>query len=185
MFEPIKGTKILVFGTCYSGGLVGGERDLHPDQDQKLVVMMASAENEPAYTPKPTLEGDGASLHTWYGAALIAGLTKENAADKFARADADKDGQVTAGELHVYAHAKVVDVSRQWGAKPGISDLPQNPRFAGPRFAGAGDFVVLDYVKKADQLKVHSATFIVPGLGGSQKSGDRCGGCDVDGCRKP
>jgi hypothetical protein len=116
LLGTIKGTKIVIISSCFSGSLIDEATELPGDN---TVVLVSTKKDQKSNTQSPMFAGSTRGFAIFMG-WIVAGLSDDGNGN--ARADADKNGEVTVQELFDYAAPK----TKASAAADGKTQDPQN-----------------------------------------------------------
>ena len=146
-FEDIEGQKVLVFLSCFSGGLTDGAQDLKALK--QTVVIMACGED----TYSHASSFPSGHVHYLFAEGLIDGLS-DDGFNGHAQADRNQDQTVTVLEWFTFAQERtrffVRSLKRDRRVKAEFSQEPE----IYPALDEAQDFTLLDY--KQGELYHHA-----------------------------
>ncbi len=176
LFAQLPGTKVLIFNSCFSGGLAADRpQDLlgtdAPAQRGGTIVLMACGTNEYSYGSNYSFAHNGSQtgpekFHSLFIGALLAGLEQDlqnpnPGRANLARADSNANGQVTVEEWFVFAEAQTTQAMLEM-TQSGTRDLTdgkgnitvhrnatQTPRLGESAVGLAARTVVFTYDKQA------------------------------------
>jgi hypothetical protein len=153
MFQRVTGRKVLVFNSCFAGGMIDGAADCRGDGRLVPGVFLASSQPDEAswmsggWLPVP-------HVHGWFSGGLINGLSA--AAPGRARADGAgggaPDGQVTVREWFTFADAE----TRRLATLADEVQRPLEDDSRAPAGAGSADLVLFSYTLDRTTLLDHS-----------------------------
>ncbi|MBI1743500.1 hypothetical protein HYR54_10610 [Candidatus Acetothermia bacterium] len=168
MFKDIKGILILVFDSCFSGGLDDGTKDLlRATGAQNIILLQACSTNQTAKAKGswPNINGAGAVVagkhgHGVFTGGLIEGLSDSMAGAGPANADTDPNppslaegrSTITLKEWFNYAVTQMPDYALSSGQTPEFAPMTRGGREIDP---DAGSRVIFAYRNGTTNLSAH------------------------------
>jgi hypothetical protein len=166
LFQGVSGRKVLVFDSCYSGGLVDGTSDFRGEGRlvQGIFLLSTRPDQEANYGGFFRWGTQANHTHWLFAGALITGLS---AADGRAAADGlPADGRITVNEWFVFAERLVRALVAERNARfPQSVARAQNPvldESRAPAGARAGDVVIFSYTPQETALLEHPGPALNP-----------------------
>jgi len=128
----VRGSKIVILNSCFSGGIAGGAADLLPTLPSTL-FLHASTEAQKSF-------GDFGNRvfghpHSFFLGSLVSGLLVDAARPGIAKADTNADGAVDVAEWMGFAVPKIAAINAKFGGLQSPGSLPVgSPLLAAPLY---------------------------------------------------